>query len=197
MYPGAACAVGCLKRRNLMLAPQRQCDFIETFEKSGAAARIDLKTVPHSRWGGNGLLLQIDADAPRALRVLDLRGKTIDNLLVDHDGEDSVLEAVGEENVAEAGTDNSADTHFLQRPDRRLPRGAATEVRTRDQDFSPTVRLAVQDEFRILRAVRQIAQRTKTPFSEIAANRVSDDAFDADDDVGIDVGAHDRRGNRR
>src|SRR3954451_19765144 len=98
MYPGAPCAVGCLKRRNLMLAPQRQRDFIETVEKSGAAARIDLKTVPHSRWRSNRLLLQVDANAPRALRVLDLRGKTIDNLLVDDDGQDSVLEAVGEEN---------------------------------------------------------------------------------------------------
>src|SRR3954470_23132963 len=143
MYPGPLGAVGGLKRLNLMLPAQGQRDFIEAFEKPGAPSRIDLETVPRSGWRGNGLLLQVDADASGPLRVLDLRGEALDDLLVDDDGKDPVLKAVGEENVAEAGADDGADAHLLQRPDRRFPRGAAAEIRARDQDFGLTVRLAV------------------------------------------------------
>src|ERR1700693_5059616 len=98
MNPRPRVAVDRLKGADFLVALQRQCDLIESFEKSGAAARIDLKTVNFSGRRRDRLRLQIDADPPRPLRMLDLRGKAIDNLLVDNDGQDAVLKAVGEEN---------------------------------------------------------------------------------------------------
>src|SRR5665647_1533856 len=102
MNPRPLSAVGRLKGADLLVAPQRQCDLIETFEQPGAAARTDLEMESLSRGRGDRLRLEIDANAPRALRVFDLSGKAIDNLLVDHDGEDAVLKAIGEEDVAKA-----------------------------------------------------------------------------------------------
>ena len=112
-------------------------------------------------------------------------------------GKDAVLKAVGEENIAEARADDGADAHLLQRPHRAFTGGAAAEIGTGDEDFRLPIRLAVQNEFGVLRTIRQIAQRTERPFAERAANGISDQTLDADDDIGIDVAAHDRRGNRR
>src|SRR5271167_3830025 len=64
MDPRALRAIGALERCDLMLAPQGELDFIETFEQSSATARVDLKSVSGSRRRGDGLLLQVDTDAP-------------------------------------------------------------------------------------------------------------------------------------
>ena len=107
---------------------------------------------------------------PAPLRQFDLRGEAIDDLLVDDDRQDAVLEAVGEEDIAEARADHGADAHLLQRPHRAFARRAAAEIRSGDQDFRLPVRLAVEDELGIFRTVRQIAQRAERPFAERAAN---------------------------
>ena len=44
----------------------------------------------------------------------------VDDFLVDDDGQDAVLETIGEKDVAEAGADDGADALFLQRPYRAL-----------------------------------------------------------------------------
>src|SRR5262249_47461315 len=107
----------------------------------------------------------------------------------------SILKAVGEKNIAEAGADDGPGPHLLQSPNGSLARRAAAEIRTGHQDLRLPIGLAVQDEGGILRTVGQIAQRTERPFSERAANRISDQALNADDDVGIDIAPHDRRGD--
>ena len=104
--------------------------------------------------------------------------------------------AIGEEDVAEARTDHGADAAFLQRPHRAFARGAAAEIRPGDQDLRLAIGLAVEDEFRIFRTVGQIAQRAERPFAERAADAVADQPLDADDHVGIDIGAHDRSCDR-
>src|ERR1700733_11431043 len=144
-----------------------------------------------SRGRCDRLLFQIDADAPCALAVLDFHRERIYDWLVDHDRENSVLEAVGEEDIAKARADDGADSHFLKRPHRAFPRRSAAEVRSRNQDFGVPIGLAVQDELRVLRSIRQIAQRTERPFAERAANGITDQTFDANDNVGIDITAHD------
>src|SRR6202171_41236 len=197
MDPGPLRAVRRLKGPDFVVALQRQRDLVETFEQPVAPPRVDLETVPFSRGRGDGLLLQIDANTPCPLRVLDLRRKAVDNLLVDHDGKDSILEAVGEKDIAEPRADDGTDPHLLQRPHRPFAGRAATEIRSGDQDFRLTIGLAVQDKLWVLRTVRQIAQRSERPFAETAANGVSDETLDTDDDVRINVGAHDRCGNRR
>src|SRR5580692_13185564 len=151
-------AIRCLESLDFIVAPQRLQDLIEALKKTGAAARIDLKTVFGSRRRCDRLRLQIDADPPRPLREFDLGGKPVDNLLVDDDGQDAVLKAVGEENIAEARTDDGADARFLQRPYRAFAGRAAAEIRPGDEDLRLPVGLAVQDKGRIFRAIRQIAQ---------------------------------------
>ena len=197
MDPGPLRPVGRLKGADFVVALQCQRDFVETFQQAFAPARIDRKLVPLSRRRDDRLLLQVDADAPGPLGLLHLRGKAIDDLLVDDDRQDAVLEAIGKEDVAKARADDGADAHFLQRPDRAFARGAAAEIRTGNENFRLPIGLAVQDEFGIFRTVGQIAQRAERPFAERAANGVSDQPLDADDDVGIDIAAHDRGGNRR
>src|SRR6267142_315731 len=197
MDPGPFRPVGRLKGADFVIALQCQRDFIETFQQAGATARIDCKIVPLSRRRDDRLLLQVDADTPGTLGLLHLGGKAIDNLLVDDNRQDAVLEAIGKEDVAKARTDDGADAHFLQRPDRAFTRRTAAEIRTGNENFRTSIRLTVQDEFRVFRTVGQIAKRTESPFAERSANRVSDQPLDTDDDVGIDIAAHDGGGNRR
>src|SRR5581483_2386400 len=85
---------------------------------------------------------------------------------------------------------------LLQRPHRTLARGAATEIRTSDEDLGIPVGLAIEDEVRVFRSVGQITQRAKGPFAERTADRSTDQALDADDHVGIDIAAHDRGRDR-
>src|SRR5579863_6993771 len=106
MYPGPILAVGDLKGANVGIALQRQLDLVEALQEAGAAARVDLEAMDFSGRRRHGLLLQIDRDAPRPLALLDFHREAIDDLLVDHDREDSVLEAVGEEDVAKARADD-------------------------------------------------------------------------------------------
>src|SRR5258706_16172235 len=79
MDPRPLRAIGGLEGLDFMLSPQRELDFVEAFQQSGTPARIDLEMVPLAGWRGDGLLFQIDADAPRALRGLDIGGKAIDD----------------------------------------------------------------------------------------------------------------------
>src|SRR5712671_866528 len=49
VYPRTVRAIGGLERLDFMLASQRELDFVEAFEQSGATARVDLETVLCSR----------------------------------------------------------------------------------------------------------------------------------------------------
>src|SRR5579871_5029478 len=161
--PGPRGPVAGLKGANFVVALQRQCDLVEALQKTGAPARIDLEAMHLPRWRGDRLLFEIDSDAARALAVLDFHGEGIDNLLVDHDRQDAVLEAVGEKDIAKARSDNGANAFLLKRPYRAFTRRPATEIRTGDKHLRVSVRLAVQDEGGILRPIRQITQRTERP----------------------------------
>src|SRR6185437_1648601 len=195
MNPGPRRAIIGLKGANLVVTLQGQRDLVEPQQQPLTPPRVDFERVLLARWRDNRLRLQIDPDPPRTLGRFDVGSKRIHDLLVDEDGEDSVLEAIGEENVAKAGTDDGTNAHFLQRPNGSFARRAAAEIRTGDENFRVPVRLPVQDEVRILRAVRQIAQRAERPFAERAANGVADQALDADDHIGVDIAAHDRCGD--
>jgi len=150
MDPWPRCAVSGLKGPDLVIPLQRQRNLVEPLQQAFAPPRINLEPVRFSGRRNDRLFLEIDGDAPRALRDRDLRGEPIDNRLVDDDRQNSVLEAVGEEDIAEARTYYSANTHLLQRPYRPFARRPATEIRSGNQDFRLPVGLAVQDEFGIL-----------------------------------------------
>src|SRR5450756_963649 len=102
MNPRPLGAVGRLKGADFVVALQCHRDFIEASNQSGTAARIDLEADLFSRRRCDRLRLEIDADAARPLGMLDLRRETIDDALVDHDGEDAVLKAIGEKYIAKA-----------------------------------------------------------------------------------------------
>src|ERR1700688_2354140 len=196
MDPWPRGAVGGLEGPDFVVTPQRQRNFIKSLQQARAPARIDLEAVFLARRRDDRLRVEINPDAPGTLGDLDLCGEAVDDFLVDNDRENAVLEAVREKNVAKARADHGADAHLLQRPHRAFTRGAAAEIRSGDEDFRLPVRLSVQDEFRIFRTIRQITQRAKGPFTERAANGISDQPLDADDNVGIDIAAHDRGGDR-
>src|SRR3569832_840152 len=118
MNPGPLGPVGGLEAANFAVALQGERDFVETLQKAVAAARIDLEAMHLSRWRSDGLFFEIDRDAARALAMLDFHGKRVDNLLVNDDGQDADLKAIGEEDVAEPRTDDGANAHLLQRPHR-------------------------------------------------------------------------------
>src|SRR5579862_2088154 len=114
MYPGPILAVGHLEGANFGVALQRELDLVKALQEAGAAARVDLEAMDFSGRRDDRLFFQIDRNAPRALALLDLHREPIDDLLVDDDGEDSVLEAVGKEDVAKARADDGADAPFLK-----------------------------------------------------------------------------------
>src|SRR5271169_4975375 len=100
MNPGPCCMVGRLKGANFMVALQRLRNLIEALQQAGATARVDLEPMLLARRRGNRLALEVNADPTRPLCEFDLRGQTIDNLLVDDNGQNSGLKAVGKEDVA-------------------------------------------------------------------------------------------------
>src|SRR5690349_16823033 len=197
MDPGPRIPIRRLKGADLAIALQGERDLVEPLQKAFAAPRIDLEFDLLAGGRKNRLRRKVDADAPGALRRLDIGGKLVHDLLVDDDGQDTVLKTIGEKDIAKARADDGADTVLLERPHRALARGAAAEIRTGHENFGATQGFAVQDEIRILRTIGQIAQRAERPFAECAANRIADQALDADDDVGVDIAAHDRRSDGR
>src|SRR2546430_6903567 len=196
MDPRPRRTVGGLKGPDVIVALQCQHHLIEALQQPFAPAGIDLEAVRLPGRRDNRLRLQIDRDPAGALGDLDLGRKAIDDVLVDDDGQYPVLKAVGKEDVAKTGADHGADAHLLQRPYRACAERPAAEIGTGHQDFRLPVGLAVEDEFGIFRSVGQIAQRAKRPFAERAADGIPDQPLDPDDDVGIDIAAHDRCGNR-
>src|SRR4029078_10541128 len=79
----------------------------------------------------------------------------------------SVLERVLVEDVAEAGGEDRLDAEARQSPHCELPRTSASEVRPCDDDCRAAKRLSIEDELRILRAIEVV-----TPASEQAIARI-------------------------
>src|SRR5579864_2169366 len=109
MNPGPLGPVGGLKGANFVVALQRQRDFVEALQKTGTAARVDLEAVHLSGRRGDRLLFEVNADTPRTLAVFHFHRQAVDNLLVDDNGQDAVLEAIGEKDIAEARADDGAN----------------------------------------------------------------------------------------
>jgi len=83
-----------------MVSLQRQRNLIKPLQQSLPAALIDFEGVLSARRCSDGLRFEIDADPTRSLGSFDLGRQVINNRLVDHDGQDSVLKAVGKKDVA-------------------------------------------------------------------------------------------------
>ena len=81
MNPRPFRPVGRLEGAYFGVALQCLRDFVEALQQAVATARIDRKLVPLSRRRDDGLLLQVDTDAPCPLGLLHVSGKAVDDLL--------------------------------------------------------------------------------------------------------------------
>src|SRR5689334_6546141 len=108
MDPRSRRAVEGLESPDFVVALQRQHHFVEPLEQSFAPTRVYLEAMRLAGRRSDRLFLKIDADASCALGNFDFRGKTIDNLLVNDDRQNSILEAVGEEDIAKTRADDRA-----------------------------------------------------------------------------------------
>src|ERR1700753_457456 len=100
MNPGSRRAIRGLKRLDFAIAAACQRDLVETLPETFTPPRIDLERDLLSRWRDNRLRLEVDAYSSGALSGFDLGGKSVDDLLVDHDREDAILKAICKEEVA-------------------------------------------------------------------------------------------------
>ena len=111
------------------------------------------------------LPLEVDlgegAAADRVDQGADLGGR-------EDDRDETDLEAVHGEDVAERGSDHGLEAVVLQRPGRMLAGGAAAEVRTGDQDLRPRGVRVVQLEVGRRPAGRNASRRRGTGRSRCA-----------------------------
>ena len=133
--------------------------------------------------------LEVD-DEMHAGRARDLLQQPVDDILREHHRQEAVLQRVRREDVAERRRDRDAKAVVVQRPYRVLARRPATEVAVGDHDAGRAVRGLIEQEVRLLAAVRQVAQVAEEVRAEIVGARLLQVAR-RDDLVGVDVGPGD------
>src|SRR6185436_12053794 len=179
---------------------QGHADLVQPVEQRMAARRIHVELVRLGAIGGRHRLpLEVHDEAESGQRTVV--EQAIHFGFGEHHRQETVLEAVVEENVAVGRRDDALETILLQGPGRMLARAAATEVLAREQDLGALVARLVEHEIRIQRAFRvvhpgladvQVAPRVE----QVLAVAGALDGFQEllrDDRVGIDVGAVERR----
>src|SRR5882724_1577485 len=184
-YPRHAGFVFLLERRDLVFLAEREAHFIGAGEQAFLAERINREIVRGAVRHRDGLRLQIDHDM-RTRGCLEQPAERRANLERLHDRQETVLEAVVEEDVAEARCDHGAEAVIVKRPHRMLARGATAEVAVADQDARRAVFGAVEHELRLLAAVvveAQIVEQQLAP----AVLAAAPEKARRDDLVGIDV----------
>src|SRR5882724_373682 len=184
-HPRHAGFVFLLERRDLVFLAEREAHFVRAGEQAFLAERIDREIVGRAVRRRDGLRLQIDHDM-RTRGCLEQPAQCRANLERLDDRQETVLEAVVEEDVAEARRDHGAEAVIVKRPHRMLARGAAAEVAVADQDFRRAIFGAVEHELRLLAAVvveAQVVEQQRTP----AVLAVAPEKARRDDLVGIDV----------
>src|SRR5207248_8035711 len=107
--------------------PEREGDLVETLEQALLAEWIDFEAVHIAGRRDDFLAIEIDSHM-RARLVGQLVLERGDLLGRQHDRQQRVLEAIVEENIAEARRDHGAESVIPQRVDRVLARGAAAEI---------------------------------------------------------------------
>src|SRR5689334_12466723 len=171
-----------------LLEGQRQ--LVPAGEEPVLAEPVDLEADRGADGGavrrGDGLRLQVHRQ-PRAGPCGERLPQCGRGLRRYHDRQRTVLEAVLEEDVAEARADHDPDAVIEQRPHRHLPRGAAAEVLGGHQDARVTVAGPVQHEVRPLRAAFVETHVVEEHRAEAALARPPQEAR-RDDAVGVDVG---------
>src|SRR3954470_16303749 len=116
-----------------VLVPQRQADVVEAVEQAVLAKRLHVERVFLCLRRDHHLALEVDRQFVARERV-DLVEQACHLRLGQHDRQQAVLEAVGEEDVRVAGRDDGAEAVLVERPRRVLARRPAAEVLACQQD---------------------------------------------------------------
>src|SRR5471030_764856 len=193
--PGARGLVRRLPGLDLVLVGLGLGDIVETGQHRVLSPRIDLERDGTAGRRDHHAVLEIDRHARVAGRGLHLVGQLLDVFDRQWHRQDAVLEAVVVEDVAEVGRDHRLDAHALQRPHRAFAGGAAAEVLSGQDDRRVAVGLLVEDAVGIFRTVRLEADLLEGVGAKTFAADVVDQPLDADDEIGVDVLAHQRRGD--
>lgn len=106
--------------------------------------------------------------------------------VADSDGQNAVLEAIVVEDIGETWGDDHAETVILQRPWSVLATRSATEVPPRQQHTRVAILGQIENKFRIIRPVVQVAPIEKKEFF-IARSLNSFEELLRDNLIGIDV----------
>ncbi len=114
--PRPAYLVGLLKCPDGVVAAQGEQDLVEPLDEAHLPPRIDIEAVDLAGRRSDRLRFEINRDAARPLTCLDLGCEAIDQGLVENDRQNAVLKTVGKEDVAEAGTDDGPNAHFVNGP---------------------------------------------------------------------------------
>jgi hypothetical protein len=176
---------------DLVFVLKRQADVVEAVIEAVAAEFLDLELELQAVVVGDRTRFQVNREG--VLRMLRVALEQLfDVVLVQHDGEHAVLEAVVVEDVGKAGGDDDANAPVLERPRRMLAAGAAAEVVARDEHAGPLVARMIQFELVIDRAVRMAGPVPKQKLAEASPLDPLQELL-GDDLVGIDVGSIHRR----
>ena len=130
-----------------------QADIVEPVQETVLAKRVDLELDLFTVRASDHLGFEVDRHH-RIGALLGVLHQLVDDLLGQRDRQDAVLEAVVVEDVGEARCDDAADAEIEQRPGRVLAARPAAEILGADQDLGVAVWRLVQDEIRVLVAVR-------------------------------------------
>jgi energy-coupling factor transporter ATP-binding protein EcfA2 len=136
-----------LEGADLVGVAQGQADVVPTIQQAFLAERVHLEAERFAARHGHGLRGQIHHQ-PITRRGLDLAEQAIHHFGTEANRQQTRFEAVGEKDIGEARRDHATDAVLVQRPDRVLARGTATEILPRQQDGRAPVARLVQAEFR-------------------------------------------------
>src|SRR5690606_15768164 len=131
---------------------QCQADLVEPLEQALFSEGVDLEAIHLDVRLAHRLLGQVDAQ-PVARRGVHLGEQAVDGRLVEHDRQQTVLEAVAIEDLGEARRDDRSDAPVGQRPGRVLTARAATEVGPGEQDVGPGIARLVERKLQAQRAL--------------------------------------------
>src|SRR5258706_3825150 len=106
-----------LEGADLVRVAQRQADLVEAVQQAVLAELVDLETeLLRAVGGGDALRFQVDDQAEsRKRRVVE---EIVDLVLAQHHGQQAVLEAVDEEDVAVRRSNERPEAVIAQRPRR-------------------------------------------------------------------------------
>src|ERR1700733_1683880 len=175
--------------RRLLL--QRQADIVEPVHQTALAERIDLEFHRAAVGAADFLIGQINGQG-RVRAALGIVEQFVEVFLGNADRQNTVLEAVIVEDVAERGRDDAADAEIEQRPRRMLAARAAAEIVAGNQHLGIAITRLVEDEIGVLAAVVLVTLLREQSLAKAGALDGLQILL-GDDHVGVDIDDLQRR----